>query len=100
MPLYKHRCFDCGDEFEEFRSMKEDSPTICKKCGGGDLRQILSAPSLVVEDIKPYKSVVTGEMITSRSKHREHLKRNNLVEVGDQLPPSLKKYREEQHGNS
>lgn len=36
-------------------------------------------------DIKPYKSMVTGEMITSRSKHREHLKRHDLIEVGNEI---------------
>ena len=39
----------------------------------------------IIPDIKPYKSMLTGEMITSRSKHREHLKAHNCVEVGDQI---------------
>jgi len=37
-------------------------------------------------DIKPYESVITGETITSRSKHREHLRRHNCQEVGDNKP--------------
>ena len=37
----------------------------------------------VMNDIKPYKSMITGEMITSRSKHREHLKRYGCIEVGN-----------------
>lgn len=32
---------------------------------------------------KPYKSMITGEMITSRAKHREHLRRHGYVEVGN-----------------
>ena len=39
---------------------------------------------LVMPDIKPYKSMVTGELITSRSQHREHLKAHKLVEVGNE----------------
>lgn len=35
-------------------------------------------------DIEPYQSMVTGEMITSRSQHREHLKRHGLREVGNE----------------
>lgn len=34
-------------------------------------------------DIKPYKSMITGEMITSRSKHREHLLKHGCQEVGN-----------------
>jgi hypothetical protein len=37
-------------------------------------------------DIKPYKSPVTREPITSRSRHREHLKETNCIEVGNELP--------------
>jgi hypothetical protein len=39
----------------------------------------------IIPDIKPYKSMIDGTWITSRSKHREHLKANNCVEVGDQV---------------
>ena len=38
----------------------------------------------VMGDIQPYRSMVTGEMITSRSGHREHLKAHQLVEVGNE----------------
>lgn len=54
----------------------------------------------ILPDIKPYKSMITGEMITSRSKHREHLRAHGCIEVGNetkylqpkplQSPPGLK----------
>lgn len=37
----------------------------------------------IMPDIQPYQSMVTGEIITSRSKHRQHLKDHNMVEVGN-----------------
>lgn len=40
----------------------------------------------VMKDIDPYKSMVTGEVITSRSQHREMLKKHNLVEFGNDMP--------------
>lgn len=40
---------------------------------------------MVMGDIQPYKSMVTGEMITSRSRHRDHLKRHNVIEVGNEI---------------
>ncbi len=43
----------------------------------------VNAPT-VIGDIKPYKSMATGEMITSRSVHREHLKKHGLVEIGNE----------------
>lgn len=44
----------------------------------------------IMPDISPYDSIITGEKITSRSWHREHLKRHNCVEVGDQKPKWMK----------
>lgn len=40
----------------------------------------------ISRDIEPYQSMITGEMITSRSHHREHLRQHNCVEVGNEKP--------------
>jgi len=45
---------------------------------------VSNAP-FVMNDIQPYKNMVDGQMITSRSTHREFLKANRLVEVGNEL---------------
>ena len=37
----------------------------------------------VMNDIKPYKSMIDGSEITSRSRHREHLQAHGCVEVGN-----------------
>ena len=42
-------------------------------------------------DIQPYTSTITGEQITSRSKHRAHLKAHNCIEMGDQKPKWMEK---------
>lgn len=39
---------------------------------------------MVMPDIKPYQSQVTGEIIKSRSHHRAHLKQHGMVEVGNE----------------
>lgn len=59
----------------------------------------VNAP-MVMGDIQPYQSMVTGEMITSRSHHRDHLRQHNVVEIGNETkyltskpmtpPPGLK----------
>jgi hypothetical protein len=38
----------------------------------------------VMPDIGEYKSVVDGTFVTSRSQHREHIRRHDLVEVGNE----------------
>lgn len=38
----------------------------------------------VVPDIKGYQSMATGEWISSRSKHREHLRQHRLIEIGNE----------------
>jgi len=37
----------------------------------------------VQPDITPYRSMIDGGMVTSRSQHRRHLKANNCEEVGN-----------------
>lgn len=44
----------------------------------------LDAKVHIMPDIKPYKSMIDGSMITSRSKHRKHLRDNNCIEVGNE----------------
>jgi len=46
-----------------------------------------SAP-YVLGDIEPYQSMITGEMITGRRQHREHLRQHGCIEVGNEkIPP-------------
>lgn len=52
----------------------------------------------VMPDIKPYKSMIDGSYIGSRSTHREHLRAHGCIEVGNEKqtnkpftpPPGLK----------
>lgn len=39
---------------------------------------------LIATDIAPYKSMVNGEIIEGRKQHKEHLRRHNLVEIGNE----------------
>lgn len=50
-------------------------------------------------DISPYESIITGETITSRSHHREHLRAHNMVEVGNEAPSWIRERQyERKHG--
>lgn len=38
----------------------------------------------IISDIQPYISQIDGSVISSRSKHRDHLRANGCVEVGNE----------------
>jgi len=67
--------------------MNNDLPVCC----GVTMRRKICAP-MVVADIQPYQAMgvdaASGKapVITSRSQHREYLKRNGYVEVGNEMP--------------
>lgn len=41
---------------------------------------------MILRDIDPYRCVVDGEMITSRSRHRQKLKETGCQEWGNETP--------------
>ena len=38
----------------------------------------------IMPDIRPYRSMIDGRQIGSRSTHREHLREHNCIEVGNE----------------
>ena len=46
--------------------------------------------AMIMPDIKPYRSMIDGSEITSRSKHREHLRAHGYQEVGNETTALLK----------
>lgn len=66
-------CRACGD----FHDLSEPWPDECfygSKFGAGPQ---------VVGDLKPYKSMITGEMVDGRTRHRDHLKAHGCREIGN-----------------
>lgn len=47
---------------------------------------------MVVPDIEGHISMADGTWVSSRSKHRENLKRNNCVEIGNDVPTQQKSH--------
>ena len=48
-----------------------------------DVAETSNSPQIML-DIQPYTSMVDGSVITSRSKHREHLRQHNCIEIGNE----------------
>lgn len=81
MPIYFSQC-ECGHGEDYYQTIegRDDAPIHC----GKQMQRIITAPSMVMDDIAPYRSMVTGEMITSRARHREHLRDHGMTEVGNE----------------
>jgi hypothetical protein len=88
MPIYVMKCPGCGAGQEIYRPiarMNDDLPECC----GQTMRRQVCAPA-VVTDIPAYQAVAvdksTGKMpmIEGRKQHREYLKRNGYIEVGNE----------------
>jgi hypothetical protein len=45
----------------------------------------------IMPDIQPYRSMIDGSIIGSRSTHRNHLRDHNMIEVGNEKLPEPKK---------
>lgn len=59
------------------------------RCIDGKLTEItMDAPKPsrvnIISDIQPYKSMIDGHMVTSRSEHRNHLRDHGCIEVGNE----------------
>jgi len=88
MPIYALKCHACERTEDVYRSVAEIDRDL-PECHGKTMTRMLCAP-FVVADIKPYTSVITGEPITSRSQHREHLKQHRCIEIGNERQPEFK----------
>jgi hypothetical protein len=89
MPIYALQCSaGCGHEQDIYRPIAERDRDLPSCCGAVMARKIV-AP-MVAPDIGPYQAVAvdvaTGRppVINSRSAHRDFLKRNGYVEVGNE----------------
>lgn len=86
MPLYSYTCV-CGAELDDYRTVEKrhDAPTHC-----GQPMSLRICGTRVMADIKPYKNMVDGRIISSRSAHRNFLKQHDLIEVGNEVETMLK----------
>lgn len=89
MPTYDYRCPKCEKKAVEYRTVENRHFGPLCSCGS-QMEKVISAPSMVVPDIQPYKAVAGDQRwITSRSQHRQFLRENNLVEVGNEGRPPI-----------
>jgi hypothetical protein len=92
MPLYEVKCNICGKHQDIYLSLAnfDNIPECC-----GQITERVISAARVIPDIDPYISQATGEVITSRSRHREHLIENGLIEVGNDTQERKPSYLEQ-----
>jgi len=88
MPIYTLKCHACDRTEDVYRTVADIDRDL-PECHGQRMTRKLCAP-MIAADIRPYRSVVTGEQIDGRSQHREHLRKHHLVEIGSEKQPEFK----------
>jgi hypothetical protein len=97
-------CPKCGySEGNHIEAQKTDeefflewwTPTIGEEAAKASWQDKLEMKSreapMVMPDIEGHISMADGTWVSSRSKHRENLKRNNCIEIGNDVPMEQKK---------
>lgn len=81
MPVYPCKCESCGHYDEVFRSVDKcrDLPDHC----GQPMKRVFT-PLHVIEDMKPYRSPIDGTIVGSRGAHRNHMRKHDVIEVGNE----------------
>lgn len=73
-------------------------PVTLKLVPADDYRGPVEHYTMVMPDIAPYRSMIDGSMIESRSTHRTHLRDNGCIEIGNEVkhmkPPTMDLSRE------
>jgi putative FmdB family regulatory protein len=46
MPTYEYRCTSCGNRFDVFQRLEEESLRVCDRCGG-ELRKVFHPAGIV-----------------------------------------------------
>ena len=46
MPLYEYECDACGSRFEVIQKFSDPAVEVCKQCGKGPVRRLLSSPAI------------------------------------------------------
>lgn len=90
MPTYTSKCKTCGEIREFYRpiSRYDDMPECC----GERTEKVITVPAMIAPDIQPYRSMVTGEYIGTRAKHRQHLKDTGCIELGNEQVKKRESY--------
>ena len=82
---YDEKQYDDREKYLAYWNIPFDSPEAEKEWKQKQEMTVKEAP-IVISDIEGHISMADGSWIDSRSKHRENLKRNGCIELGNDVP--------------
>ena len=82
---YDEKQYDDKEKYLAYWNIPFDSPEAEKEWKQKQEMTVKEAP-IVISDIEGHISMADGSWIDSRSKHRENLKRNGCIELGNDVP--------------
>ena len=82
--------YDDKEKYLAYWNIPFDTPQA-EKAWQAKLNMTPKEAPVVMPDIAGHISMADGTWVSSRSKHRENLKRNNCVEIGNDIPMEQKK---------
>lgn len=81
-----------GRLFGRYIKKGEPVEATCPGCGETATDAIapsghsIARNSGIIADIEAYRSPLDGSMITSRSRHRDHMREHGVIEMGNEYP--------------
>jgi hypothetical protein len=86
---YDQSQFDDREKYLSYWNLPFEGEEADKAWRQKQAMTVREAP-MVIPDIEGHISMADGTWVSSRSKHRENLKRNNCVELGNDVPMQQK----------
>ena len=89
MPTYEYVCTQCGNRFDRFQSIHDESLTVCEVCGG-QLRKVFHPAGIVLKGSGFYKtdSRTTSTSSTSSSSSSSSTSSSKSSGSGSDSKPS------------
>jgi len=87
---YDEKQFDDREKYLSYWNLPFEGPEA-DEAWRQKLEMTPKEAPMVMPDIEGHISMADGTFITSRSKHRENLKRNNCIEIGNDVSFEQKK---------
>ena len=82
--------YDDKEKYLAYWNIPFDTPQA-EEAWQAKLNMTPKETAMVMPDIEGHISMADGTWVSSRSKHRENLKRNNCIEIGNDVPMEQKK---------
>lgn len=95
MPTYLYHCDHCDTHFDRFCSISEYTKDPVAKHCGKKARRIIQPPMIASNSHWDGKVATDGTDISSRTKHADYLKKNDLVPFEPGMFDSAIKKRED-----